>query len=100
MTAARPLTEPTNVTAEKILDWASQAMRLQFLHLHRRGKTRGTATPEEFYGFRAEDVTEMYFHKHGEGPGGVWFRLKDGRVIDYRALPSQPEREWYITPAN
>jgi hypothetical protein len=70
-------------------------------HLHRlrvTGKTEAHE-PEEFYGFRAEDVTEMHFHKHGIGRG-VWYRLKDGRVIDAIGKPSEPDRIWYVSPAH
>lgn len=99
MTATRTRTVATSVTAEKMRLWASEAMRRQFLHLRNRGKARGAATPEEFYGFNAGDVTDLYFHKHGFGRG-LWFRLKDGRVIDFRGQPSQPDRAWYVAPAH
>ena len=39
------------------------------------------ATPESYFGFNAFDVAELHFHMIGKGDG-LWFRLKDGRVID------------------
>lgn len=94
MTAVRKA--PLNLSAEDMRRLAGDAMHRQFLHLWNKGKTRAR-TPEAFYGFRAEDVTEMYAHKHGAGYG-AWFRLKDGRVIDALGKPSERERAWYVTP--
>jgi len=45
---------------------AGDAMHRQFLYLRSKAKTHAR-TPEAFYGFRAEDVTEMYAHRHGAG---------------------------------
>ncbi len=39
------------------------------------------ASKEAFYGFVAGDIVRVYFHKQGFGPG-LFFRLRDGRVID------------------
>lgn len=77
---------------------ARDAMLVHFSELRRKGKTRA-ASPEQFYGFRAEDVIEMHFHKHGFGRG-VWYRLKDGRVIDALGKPSHRERHWYVSTAH
>lgn len=77
---------------------ARETMREHFLRLKSRGKTTAQA-PEQFYGFRPEDVIEMHFHKQGFGRG-VWYRLKDGRVIDALGRKSEPERNWYVSSAH
>lgn len=56
------------------------AMRAHFLVLRTHGRTAAARTAEEFYGFSARDVIEMHVEKHGAGRG-LWFRLKDGRVM-------------------
>lgn len=89
---------PLALNATKMLNLAGEAMRRQFLHLRRKRKTRARS-PQEFYGFRAEDVSEIYLRKHGIGRG-LWFRLKDGRVIDALGKPSERDRAWYVTRAH
>jgi hypothetical protein len=74
-------------------------MNAHFSRLFSKGKNRGAETPEQFYGFRPEDVDEMHFHKQGFGKG-VWYRVKDGRVIDALGRPSERERHWYAPKAN
>ena len=54
-------------------------------------------SPEEFFGFRAEDVQEIHFKKQGVSVAGAWFRLKDGRVFDQYAHPSEPDPCYYDT---
>ena len=78
---------------------AHKTMNAHFKALSAKGKNRGASTPESFYGFRAQDVDEMHFRKHGFGRG-VWYRLKDGRVIDALAKPSEPGRHWYAAKLN
>ncbi len=74
-------------------DFYRAFMAKPFMYCWTRDKT--TAKCEvEFFGFRPEDVQEMHTHKQGAGPGN-WFRLKDGRVIDEYALPSEPDRCYY-----
>jgi len=77
---------------------ARDTMQAHFRRLRERGKTKA-ATPEQLYGFRAEDVIEMHFRQHGTG-AGVWYRLKDGRVIDALGKPAERERSWYVTAAH
>jgi len=77
---------------------ARETMQAHFTRLRERGKT-GSATPEELYGFRPEEVIEMHFHQHGFGRG-VWYRLKDGRVIDALGKPAHRERHWYVSSAH
>ncbi|MCU1336049.1 MAG: hypothetical protein JWO19_1630, partial [Bryobacterales bacterium] len=65
-------------------------MRAHFVVLRTQGMT-AAPTPEAFYGFRAANVIELHFRKRGAGRG-LWYRLKDGRVIDAfgkRALRSR-----------
>lgn len=49
---------------------------------------------EEFYGFDYNDVALVHFHKQGIG-AGVFFRLRDGRVIDVGARAHDPNPFWY-----
>jgi hypothetical protein len=78
---------------------AHQTMTVNFQVLRGKGKHRGAQTPEQFYGFRPEDVEEMHFYKQGFGEG-VWYRLKGGRVINVLGKASEPERHWYTLQAN
>lgn len=68
-------------------------MQRQFDKLRQRRAIRA-ATPEELFGFRAEDVVKVYLHKRGFGRG-LWFRLNDGRVLDAKGRPTHSERHWY-----
>lgn len=68
-------------------------MRAYFVVLRTLGGT-DAATPEELYGFRALDVSQMHFYKAGVGRG-VWYRLKDGRVFDSLGRPSRRDRISY-----
>ena len=68
-------------------------------HQLRRAKATKAATPEEFYGFKAEDVVHVHLHKHGFGRG-LWLRLRDGRVFDAAGTPSQQDRDWYEASAH
>jgi hypothetical protein len=65
----------------------------------RENRATQAATPEEFYGFNAEDVARVHLYKQGIGKG-VWFRLNDGRVFDFTGKPSEPERHWYEASAH
>ncbi len=78
---------------------ARDTMQAHFRRLMERGKNRGAGSPEEFYGFQPDDVIEMHFHRHGVGRG-VWYRLKDGRVIDALGKPGHRERAWYVAAAH
>lgn len=49
-------------------DMAAESLRMWFDHIKGKGGTRARS-PEEFYGFRAEDVAEMRFRKRGFGRG-------------------------------
>lgn len=55
--------------------------------------------PRKYFGFSPEDVAELHTHKKGVGDG-VWFRLKDGRVIDKYGTPAESDRSLYDTVAN
>lgn len=52
------------------------------------------ASKEDFYGFAAADVVLVHGHKQGRG-AGVFFRLRDGRVIDTEAREHDPDPGWY-----
>jgi hypothetical protein len=86
------------LTAEQMHQMAFDNMRAHFVLLHRAGRTRARS-PEEFYGFRPDDVSESHLHKQGFGRG-VRFRLRDGRVIDVYGKASHPERYWYVSSAH
>ena len=77
------------VQTRTMLQMAATSMRAHFVVLKTQGMTNAP-TPETFYGFEAADVIELHFRK-GSGRG-LWFRLRDGRVIDAfgkRALRSR-----------
>jgi len=95
---ARPLAKRSFIPLEQLHQMARETMSAHFLRLRDAGKTRASG-PEAFYGFQPEDVAEMFLHKHGVGRG-VWFRLKDARVIDAQGKPSEPDRVWYVTSAH
>jgi DMSO/TMAO reductase YedYZ molybdopterin-dependent catalytic subunit len=82
---------PCVISVEELQNMVRDTMQKRFLQVH--GRTKAT-TPEEFYGFRAEDVVELHNHKQG-ARYGAWWRLKDGRVFDLAGRPSEPERHWY-----
>lgn len=86
----KSLPEPAD---EELLRRADEIMRAHLLVLRTRKMTRAN-TPEEFYGFRAEDVECLHFQKRRFG-AGLWFRLKDGRVLDALGQPSQRWRALY-----
>lgn len=75
---------------------ARETMMRHFQILRAKGKHRAAQSPEQFYGFRPEDVVEIHSHKQGFEPG-VWYRLKDGRVINAIGKPSEPENSWYVS---
>ena len=75
---------------------ARKAMSAHFCILRAKGKTCEALDPEQFYGFRPADVVEIHFYKQGFGKG-LWYRLKDGRVISALGKPSNPERYWYLS---
>ena len=95
-----PLARPRNrILPDEVLHTvARETMREHFQLLRSKGKTDARA-PEAFYGFRAEDVAEIHFHKQGFGRG-VWYRLKDGRVINALGKPSERDRYWYVSAAH
>lgn len=88
--ASKNLPEPTD---EALLRRADGIMRAHLLVLRTRTMTTAR-TPEEFYGFRAEDVECLHFQKRRFG-AGIWFRLTDDRVVDALGRPSQRWRAWY-----
>lgn len=81
---------------QKVLGMITRAMRAYHLVLRIKGKTR-TTTHEEFYGFQARDVVEIYTRKKGFG-SGVWYRLKDGRVIDAFGKRSSSRGRYVVRP--
>ena len=73
------------------------AMRAHFLVLWTQGRTGVARTAEEFYGFSAKDVIEMHFEKR-EPARGLWFRLRNGRVINAVGKASHPAPSHYAVP--
>lgn len=87
---ARP--QPRRVIPlDQLQDMVRETMDAWFRQV--QDKTRAK-TPEQLYGFGAEEVVSIHHRKHGFGRG-VWFRLKDGRVFDAAGRPSEKESEWY-----
>jgi hypothetical protein len=68
-------------------------MRSAFVVAQWSGETEA-ATKEEFFGFTCGDVADVYSHKQGHG-FGTFFRLKDGRIFDHRAQPSDSDVTLY-----
>jgi hypothetical protein len=95
---AAPLAKGDRIPDEKLQHIARETMSAHFLRHRSAGATRASG-PEEFYGFRPEDVVAIFLHKHGSGRG-VWFNLKDGRVIDVHGRPAERDRSWYVTSAH
>ena len=54
---------------------------------------------EDVFGFSAGDIDGIHTHKTGVGDG-VWFRLKDGRVISALAEESDADPALYDTAGN
>jgi len=95
LVTARLLAKQRVVPVEELHLMARETMSANFLRLRDAGKTKAGG-PEELYGFRPEDVAEMHLTKQGFGRG-LWYRLKDGRVIDAAGRPSDQERYWYVS---
>ena len=91
MPVSRPEISRHPVTEK--LDVVPRVMRAYFVVLRTLGRTKAE-TPEELYGFRALDVSELHFYKAGFGRG-LWYRLKDGRVLDSLGRPSRRDRISY-----
>ena len=70
---------------QKLRYTARETMSAHFLRHRNMGATRASGS-EEFYGFRPQDVAEIFIHKHGF-VRGVWFPLKD-------------DRAWYVSTAH
>ncbi len=79
------------LTPAHLLDIVQQTMDACY---RKRSAKTPARSAEEFYGFKAEDVTTVYQRRHGYGRG-VWYRLKDNRVFDAAAKPAPEEPEWY-----
>lgn len=78
---------------ETKLQKVERAMRAYFMVARTMGKT-SAATPEEFYKFKASEVSELYVHMNGFG-GGIWYWLNDDRVYDGTGEASAGIRELY-----
>jgi hypothetical protein len=48
-------------------------------------------TKEEFFGFRSADVVGLHRRKYDEPYIGLYFRLRDGRVIDALGRGHDPD---------
>jgi len=62
----------------RLLMWGFWQRNVRF------GSTRPDGSSEDFYGFGADAVECMHYHRIGADDEGVWFRLHDGRVFDWR----------------
>jgi hypothetical protein len=51
-------------------------------------------TKEEFYGFDSSAIIGNYSSKMGEG-AGIYFILRDGRVVDTSGRSHDPDPVWY-----
>jgi len=51
-------------------------------------------TKEEFYGFRASEIVDVFTHLMGYGDS-VFFRLRNGRVFDVRGREQNPDPMLY-----
>jgi hypothetical protein len=49
---------------------------------------------EEFYGFAPTDIVQLHEHKQGFG-SSLFFRIKDGRVVDVGGQAHDPDPVWY-----
>ena len=52
------------------------------------------ASKEEYFGFSYRDVVRVHGHKQGCG-AGLFFRLRDNRVIDVAGESHDPDPLWY-----
>jgi len=57
------------------------------------------STPEEFFGFTVQDILCVH-HRLAGVSAGTWFRLRDGRVIDWCARPAPPNLGLYGVVVN
>lgn len=78
---------------ETKLQKIERTMRTYFLVARTMGRT-SAATPEEFYKFKASEVSELYVYMKGVG-GGAWYWLNDDRVYHGTGRPSVGIRELY-----
>jgi hypothetical protein len=63
-----------------------------------RGALTWADMVEKYLGFEAGDVLEMHQYKGADY--GLWFRLRDGRVIDWQGRESENDRALYDRPIN
>ncbi len=52
------------------------------------------ASPKEFFGFDHLAVATIHYH-HRDLGNGMWFRLRDGRVVCEMALPADQDMRMY-----
>ena len=57
------------------------------------------ASKEEYFGFTCRDVVLVHGHKQGSG-AGLFFRLRDNRVIDVDGQPHDADPLWYDQTAH
>lgn len=57
------------------------------------GQTQA-ASKEEYFGFSYHEVALVHSHKQGVG-AGLFFRLRDNRVIDVLGQSHDPNPLWY-----
>jgi hypothetical protein len=59
----------------------------------------GNLSPEQVYSFNVSGIIGVHTHKIGYG-GGIWFRLKDGRVFNKYGKEDNPNPSLYDTVDN
>jgi len=87
--------------AQSLQRCCEEKMQHWFLVSKGLGITRAQTarTKEEFYGFRASDVVRTHWWLAGFG-GCLFFRLRDGRVIDTAGRRHDPNPEMYDQTIN
>ena len=78
---------------EKKLQHFSNEMRRAHRHNLLLAFTQA-ASPKEFFGFDHLAVAAIHYHHRDLGPG-MWFRLRDGRVVCEMALSADQDMRMY-----
>jgi hypothetical protein len=88
--------DTVNVPRLALLDFI---MAREFL-MSRLVVTTDAQTKEEFYGFGCGDIEALHSRKHGAPGVNLFFRLRDGRVIDTFGRPHESDLALYDAPTH